>query len=580
MGKIEMNMQGINFDIGLPLKESTDFDTLYVDWLPEQTLKLNSWLKDEKGQPVAVTGQIGCGKTTFIRKAFLKTQTSPDISLNLNDISIVSQGSFYGLFLGELLPFAQNMNIDLESYSLDVLFDNETKSLKDFIELLKPNINLKILKRQEQQLEKIDKDVKLIKRVISNICELIEIRLDRKLFIYADGVDKFNNNSAGYLMLSDLLDFLADFKTLYETNIVHVFCNDEWRNQSEQIILTTTDKAKVLREILKKRLGIYATDFEKQIPKLYKLSGGNFRQALRILVAYEFALRKLEKNKSQALDYARKIVRQDLLSTINLDFTLLKVINKDGFVLDSTIRNEKSANNAIYGNQIFLNSEKDDKNRWYATINPLLLETINLRTEPVSKINIDDEYYKLAKFQLKNIFNSLASYFLSKGKNEINVIVHDDISTAHIVNDYLVGRAGAYEEILYDDIEISNNNIKSLIYNNSKSYDGLSCFFIESITAENLSILEINRNRLIEKNMLWWISKTEINACIKEWQHLRQFMHFFDLEKDILSNIQAEDIEEDIEDLELLDYSKEESDQIKERLMRVLNYVNTHTDVR
>jgi len=574
-------MKGINFDIGLPLKESTDFDSLYVEWLPEQTLKLNSWLKGETGQSVAVTGQIGCGKTTFIRRAFLKTKTSPDISLNLNDISVVSQGSFYGLFLGELLPFAQKINIDLESYSLNVLFDNETENLKDFIDLLKPNINLKTLKRQEQQLEKIDRDVQLIKRVISNICELIEKKLGRKLFIYADGVDKFNNHSAGYLMLNDLLNFLADFKTLYETNIVHVFCNDEWRTRAEQIILTTPDKVKVLREMLKKRLGIYATDFEKQIPKLYNLSGGNFRQALRLLVAYEFAVRKLDKNKSQALDYAMKVVRQDLLSTVNIDFTLLKVINNDGFVLDSTIRNEKSANNAIYGNQIFLTSEKDDKNRWYATINPLLLETFDLRTEPVTESNIDDEYYKLAKFQIKNIFNSLASYFLSKGKNEINVIVHDNISTARIVNDYLVGRAGAYEEILYNDIEISNNNIKSLIYNgNSSKYDGLSCFFIESITSENLSILEINRNRLIEKNMLWWISKTEINACIKEWQHLRQFMHFFDLEKDILSNIQTEDILEDIEDLELLDYSKEEAHKINERLTRVLNYLNTHSYAR
>lgn len=573
-------MQGINFDIGLPLKESIDFDLLYVDWLPEQTLKLDSWLKDEIGQPVAVTGQIGCGKTTFIRRAFLKTQISPDISLNLNDISVVSQGSFYGLFLGELLPFAQDLNIDLELYSLNILFDDETKSLKDFIELLKPNVNLEILKRQEQQLEKIDRDLKLIKKVITNICKLIEAKLDRRFFIYADGVDKFNNHSAGYLMISDLLNFLADFKTLYETNIVHVFCNDEWRNQSEQIILTTPDKVKVLREILKKRLGIYAADFEKEIPKLYNLSGGNFRQALRLLIAYEFAVRKLEKNKSQALDYAKKVVRQDLLSTINIDFTLLKVINKDGFVIDSTIRSEKSANNAIYGNQIFLNSEKDDKNRWYASINPLLLETINLRTEAVSEDSMDDEYYHLAKFQLKNIFNSLASYFLSKGKNEINVIVYDDISIAHIVNDYLVGRAGVYEEILYDDIEISNSNIKSLIYNNSDDYDGLSCFFIEGITTENLSILEINRNRLIEKNMIWWISKTEINACIKEWQHLRQFMHFFDLEKDILNNIQAEDIEEDIEDLELLDYSKEEAHKIKDRLTRVLNYVNTHSDAR
>lgn len=575
-----MNMQGINFDIGLPLEKSTDFELLYVDWLPEQTSKLNAWIANEAAQPVAVTGQIGCGKTTFIRRAFFKTKTSPDLSVNLNDISVVSQGSFYGLFLGELLPFAQSLNIELEPYSLNVLFDTETKNINDFIRLLKPNINLKILKRQEEQFEKIDNDVQLIKRVISDICKLTEAQLGRKLFIYADGVDKFNNHSASYLLLKDLLNFLTDFKTLYETNMVHVFCNDSWRSRTEQIILTTPGKAEVLQEMLKKRLGIYASDFEEQIPDINNLSGGNFRQALRLLVAYEFADRKLETSKTQSLDYAKKVVRQDLLSTVNLDFILLKVINKDGFILDSTIRNEKSANNALQGNQIFLTSEKDTKNRWNAIINPLLVEIANFRIEPMKKSVVDEEYYKLAKFKLKNIFDSLASYFLNKDKNEINVIVHDDISTASILNDYLVGRAGTYDEILYDDIEISNRNIKHLIYNDlSNTYDGLSCFFIESITPENLSILEINRNRLIEKSMLWWINKKEINAYINEWPHLRQFMHFFDLEKDIISNIRTEDIEEDIEDLELLGYSKEEADKIKMRLMRVLDYVNSHSDV-
>jgi hypothetical protein len=571
-------MQGINFDIGLPLINSNDFELYYVDWLPEQTSKLNNWLEDEFAKPIAVTGQIGCGKTTFINKGFSSTNIMPDITIRLNDISVVSQGSFYGLFLGELLQFAKLHVVDLKKYGLEVLYEKSTKSIEDFIELLKPSINLNTLKKQELLFQKIDKDIAHVRKVISDICKSIEAVINRKIFIYADGVDKFNNHSAGYLLLTDLLNFLGDYKTLYETNIVHVFCNDNWRKESEQIILTTPDKIKVLREMLKKRLGIYAEDFEKQIPTIYKLSGGNFRQALRLLMAYEFAIRKLNKGKNESIDYAKKIVRQDLLSTVSIDNTLLKVINKDKFILDSTIQNEKSANKAIYSNQIFLVEEKNNRNEWSAIVNPLLIDSIKLHRDYSNDSNKDEDYFQLAKFQLNNIFNSLASYFLSKGKNEINVIVHDNIEIAHIVNDYLVGRASAYQEFLYEDIDVSNNNIDSLLITEvSNKLDGLSCFFTQSLSQSNIDILEINRNRLIEKNMIWWISKKDITNYIKKWQHLRQFMHFFNLEKDILNHVDTEDIEDDINDLELLDYKKEESEKIKERLERVLNYINTQS---
>ncbi len=574
-------MQGINFDIGLPLIDSKDFELYYVDWLPEQTTKLNNWLKDEFANPIAVTGQIGCGKTTFINKAFSLINIKADLKIQLNDISVISKGSFYGLFLGEILPFAKEYNIDLQQYSLEVLYENFTESTDEFIELLKPSVNLKILKKQELIFEKIDKDISVVKKVITDICKNVEAKLNRKLFIYADGVDKFNNHSAGYLLLTDLLDFLANYKTLYETNIVHVFCNDNWRKETEQIILTTPEKAKVLREMLKKRLGIYAEDFEKQIPTIYKLSGGNFRQALRLLIAYEFSVRKLNKSKNESIEYAQKIVRQDLLSSYSMDNTLLKVINKDEFILDNTIQNEKSANKAIYSNQIFLLEEKNSRNEWRAIVNPLLIDSVKSHADYLNKPDKDEDYFQLAKFQLNNIFNSLASYFLNKGKNEINVIVHDNMKIAHIVNDYLVGRASAYQEFLYTDIDITNKNIDSLLVSDdSNNLDGQSCFFMESLSQNNIDILEINRNRLIEKNMIWWISKKHINNYIKEWQHLRQFMHFFDLEKDILNNIYAEDIAEDIEDLELLDYSKEEYEKKKARLERVLNYINTHSDAR
>ena len=89
-----MNTNGINFDIGLPLIKQDELDLLYIDWLPEQTEKLNLWMRDITANPIIVTGQIGCGKTTFIQKAIYATKTKPDLTINLDKITTISKGSF------------------------------------------------------------------------------------------------------------------------------------------------------------------------------------------------------------------------------------------------------------------------------------------------------------------------------------------------------------------------------------------------------------------------------------------------------------------------------------------------------
>lgn len=570
-----MNKHGINFDIGLPLIEQEEFDILYVDWLPEQTQRLQDWLKDEMANPVAVAGQIGCGKTTFIKKAFIENQIEPDIVLSLDAVPNISQGSFYGIFLYELLNLASIKKIDLSNYGLNALYDDQINNIIDFIDILKPVINFVKLKLQEKIFEEIDKSIHLFEKILFDLCSKIEKSLNRKLFIYVEGIDKFHTNTAEYKLAISLLNFLSTYKVLFETNMVHVFSTDEWRLNSEQIVLTSASD-KTIREMLKKRLGIYATDFSDYIPKIYKRSGGNFRQALRLLVAYEYAIRKVKKYKTKALEYAEKIVRQDLLSSKSKDIDVLRLIRSNNEISDSTFIHEKGAIDALFGNQIFIIKEKNKQNKWHTILNPLLEETVKHYKAEVAE-TIDENYVQLAKFQLQKVFNTLSSYFLNKGKNEINVIVNNNIEIAKIINDYLVGRAGAYEEILYNDIEISNSNIKELFYNKELSdFDGVSCFFKEKLEEDNIKLLEINRNRLIEKNMIWWIDQKHISEYINKWYHLRQFMHFYDLEDDIMQSIKIEDIEQDIEDLDLLDYSNKEKTAMKIRLEKVSNYLKAN----
>jgi len=559
------------------LTNQEEFDLLYVDWLTEQTKRFETWLQDQSANSVAVTGQIGCGKTTFIKRAFFKTLTKPDITINLESISYISAGSFWAAFLLELLKYAKQNNIETQKYGFHILYDSVITSIEEFIAILEPSINLEFLKRQEIIFSKIENNVHHLKIVISDLCKKIEERLGRKIFIYAEGVDKFNTSEYLYLLNKELLNFLHNFKTLYETNLVHVFCNDEWRMNTEQIVLTTASN-QVIKEMFKKRLGIYAIEFEAVMPELFKLSGGNFRQALRLLTSYEFSIRKIHTSKTEALEYAGKVVRQDLLSINSSDIELLKVIHKDGYIKDSTIINDRSGNLAVFSNQIFITSEKDKSNNWQAIANPLLCETVNNFRATVNEDFEIENYGQIAKFELKRIFNSLASYFLNKGRNEINVIAYNDLEIAKILNDYLVGRAGAYDELLYQDFEISNTNVHELYNTEDKYYDGISCFFLEDLDSENIKLLEINRNRLIKRNMIWWIHENHIYKYISEWFHLRQFMRFFNLETDIVSRIEIQDVEQDIEDLELLDYSENDSKIIKSRLDKVLEYLKSKED--
>jgi len=569
-----MNKHGINFDIGLPLTKQEDFDLFYVDWLPEQTQRLNDWLNDPNSNSIIVTGQIGCGKTTFIQNALQKSQNQPDLTLRLDEIFYISEGSFWSVFLFELLSFAQKSGIDLSVFGFHIFYDEKIHSHSDFIEILKPNINLEVVKRQENIIKNIDNNIHLLQPTLSSLCKEIENKLNRKLFVYAESVDKFNIHTADYKLVNSLLLFLKKYKTLYETNLVHVFCEDVWREDSEQIILTTASE-KIVKDMCKKRLGIYSVDFKTEIPKLSKLSGGNFRQALRLLVSFEFAIRKIEKTKAKAIKYAEKIVRQDLLSIHSSDIVLLKAINQSCSIKDSTVIYEKGANNALFGNQIFITSEKDEQNNWKAIVNPLLNEVLEKYKGSVKEDTEIERYTEIAKFELKHVFNSLASYFLNKGKNEIIVITHNDIEVAKITNDYLVGRAGAYDELLYNEIDLKNDNILELIHENEQNnFDGTSYFFLERLNENNTNLLEINRNRLISKNMMWWIYEKNCNEYINKWFHLRQFMRFFSLESNILNAIQTDDIVQDIEDLEILDYNESDRLNIKNRLEKVLNYVN------
>ncbi len=85
--------------------------------------------------------------------------------------------------------------------------------------------------------------------------------------------------------------------------------------------------------------------------------------------------------------------------------------------------------------------------------------------------------------------------------------------------------------------------------------------------------MDQRRDTFIDFKMIWWIPYDDLKEYLKYWPQLREFFSIYRLEEDMLSNISKEEIEEDLEDIDLIDFSTQSKKQLKKRLRSVLNYL-------
>lgn len=572
-----MNTHGINFDIGLPLATQNEFDILFVPYNAEIEIRINDWLINPNSNSILIAGQIGTGKSTLINKLLLQ-EIKPDIRIQFDTIFTKSKGSFYGILLGNILQLSEINNVDLTAFGFHELYNEFAHDIKSFEKLLmQESIDFKTLTVQQYCYKKIEDNLDAIKKQIAMLMEINSKLLHRKLFIFAEGVDKFNPNKSvnWYDEIIDILNFISSQKTLYEANIIHLLENETWVKQAKKEVIPNAND-EVIEQMLKRRLGIYAKSFETNINELVNLSGGNFRQALRLLMEFEFAKRKLKKEDTEAINYSRKRVIDDMFSYINIPYELLKVVFRDKFIHSGTFKVEEKIHESypVYRNLILI-QDIQDEGKWSAIVNPLFETEVG---NYIPKTQLLKQVDTITRYQFTEILDKLASYFLEPDKQEFVIILYDDIEIARIIDDYLVGRAGSYEEIFYESIDIKSKDEFALLFNffpAQTNVTGFSYFFLYQLDADESKKIDVQRDRLIMNNMLWWINKEHIHEYLKNWEHFRQFVKIFDLQKDILSHIEISDIEQDIDDLELIEYSSEDSIKIKSRLEKVLNYLKS-----
>ena len=321
------------------------------------------------------------------------------------------------------------------------------------------------------------------------------------------------------------------------------------------------------------------------------LSGGNFRQAVRLLKEYQG---QKEESINKRLDKVVKRTRNSLLDLPSLKKwgELFKVIDRDKTINGGTARDNAKA---IYGNLLLIESDEDGN--FPCRVNPLI--------EPLTKVLKEDlpedkesetlkkwasdhdmsdiglsgstggyihqiiEEYTQPELNIHDVFQKLGDQFFGREQG-ITIIAYRDIKMAKIANQYLQGHAATYRLMHFNPMRKNRITDFNHILKNKTNYDVYS-YFIENYTDKFLSNLDSLRDSLLDKSMVWWIQKEKLFQCLQNWPHLRQFLKVYILEEEILSWLKIQEIENDIELLEEVGYEDAEQKAYVEQLTQVLN---------
>ncbi|UCH92439.1 MAG: hypothetical protein JSV88_19370 [Candidatus Aminicenantes bacterium] len=623
---MKRNRYGINFDLGVPLQSKEDFEILYIELNPDQKQRFVDWINDENQDAIIVAGQIGTGKTTFIEKAFQEASSQCDIRIGFDtEVTTYVRGAFWGFFLGKIIEFAQKQKCNLAEFRLSedlIKINYDDNGLDQLVKALcdRP-ISISDFNEKKKLYHSIDENIEFISRQLGDIIEQIENKINRPLFVFAEGIDKFSHYTTEYVSLVDLLNFLKKYKTLYEANLFHLIFHlivpkQKW-NDSSKILLTGVSDEKII-EVLKKRLGVYSPSRENMLPLLSRLSGGNLRQALRLLVEYDYALGKMRKDTKEALDHACQRVRDDLLNIPvgGIEPELLKVVKRDQYITSGTLDDfgsREGSQNAIYQNQIIIMGEANKELKWPAIVNPLLLPAVealkDLPESPETKLLrewaeaheispfgleidvtaidknqkffdiISSSQQSFASLHITEIFESMAAYFLNPERKDKIIIAYENRELVQVANDFIVGKAGTFTTGRFKQVTISKkmkiNAVETILKELKRPgetdvYDGFSFFFARKLTKEELIVMDQKRDEWLEHKMIWWIPYDDLKGYIKYWTQLRQLTRIYLLEEDVLGNITKDDIQQDLARLKHIHFPEEHKINTKEKLEAVL----------
>lgn len=617
---------GVNLDDGIPLLSKEDFQLLYVNTNQLEKEKLQDWLSNNNSEPVMLGGQIGSGKTTLLVNILRDIKK---VKIRFSFDTGVIEPTFGGFTLhlfGKILQECLSQSISIKEIGITIL-DFEYLNIDDWESVAHKIISTPESLKEADALQNTVSCFFKKSKFVLNACGLLLERLKKKIkhppLLIADGVDKYSVDSPEYFSIKEVLLFLARRKTLFEVNAIHLFLEKDFKIGIEKIFIGALDTSEII-EIMTKRLGAYSTLHKVALPRIAEYSGGNIRQALRLLNYYYFYY-DVEKNIDKAMNLATQRVIVDMLSLPYKAFPedIFNVIKRDGYMeagLFSSQSTVSEISDIVYCNWIFIKSIPTPvaPMRWPTKLNPLIAEFIDAvakkensssssssgevliqnwaKNNAMTSVGINapvDEYGKpdwqifwkqleesidSKKMNLIELLENIANGLFGIQRQDRIIVAYENPACLKPVRDFLIGEAYTFDEFECEEIILTGGEGKYPISKLSSRILKENPYKIYSIelsgnwTEQQLRELDAKRDIFINIQMLWWIRKDKLKEYLHFWPQLRQMFRIYQLEENLLfQNISREEIEEDIELIKELSEAKDNSG-IK-RLQNVLEYL-------
>ena len=614
---------GVNLDDGVALSTEEEFRLLYVPCNPDETDRLQEWFTDDTQEPLLLGGQIGSGKTTLIKEVS-RSFDAHNITVCFDTDPIEpTEGGYCMLLFGRILQacLKAEVRVDGSGIALSDFPSLDARSWDAFAEQTTTwPLNLQEAGKLRDACAVMTQNARMVRKACSQLLDRLRDATSRQPTLIAEGIDKYSPGTPEYFSLKDTLTFLAKTKTLFEVNAVHLFREQDFRTGIRKLFIGRIGED-LLVQMLRKRLGVYAPVYQQAFSLFAEYSGGNARQAIRLLNAYYFRRTQSKIDHTEAIVLACQQVGKDLLNVPSGHFPtdIFTVVKRDNYIegslfTDPDRRTSEGANDAIYHNWLFIQDEPKHSTptQWPVVINPLIDKAIEWKADaprtpeevairkwaqdhdisPLGlNLPVDDngepdwekfwEQIELssekATLNIIGVLEAIGAGLFGVERQDRIIITYRERGNLEAVRDFLIGKANTYspfpcEEIILEGGEDREPVIELLMRLADRDPNRIySVELTGKWTEAQLRNLDHRRDILGKLQMLWWIQQDDLKHYLSFWPQLRQFFRIYRLEDELWQSITTEEIQADIDFIK--DMSEDSDPEGVRRLSAVLAYL-------
>ena len=584
----------VNFDEGLALQTQEEFDLLFVNAREGALTSLVTWFRSEDRESLLLGGQIGVGKSTLLDALKIRQGCNPDIVLAFDrEPPAATLGGFWAYTMAKLAEVAICQGIGIpRGFAPRDFPEAHLEGWPEFCRFLtRSPASFQEAECLSIVHDRILEQSDLAERQCRSMLEMLQQHAGRSLRIVCEGVDKLPIGSPGMHSLSPILNMVASFKSLIEVNAIHLFRRNLPWQQIQHTFIPPFAHSEVLN-LLSKRLGLYEEGRHRILPAIAAFSGGNPRQALRLLMAYDYQRGSQGRNKEESLIKACNRVRADYLffSFEAVSPDILIAVDRDGYLKSGLLEGMSPAAQAMYKNWIILLSEPQDDNRWPAQLNPLLQraqlvadaipenpETAAIRRwadgHGVSPYGLEfDKSFAsseeimnqiastsrhITPLNIQELLDAIASSLFVPWRQDRILIAYRNSEIMAVARDYLIGKAnemGLFPPKVVDLMDVPSDIAGNLLISQLSDVRFIyNVLLPKAPDKQLLTDLDRRRDCYISFEMLWWVHVEDLGLCLQDWPQLRQLMSVYVLEDEWLGSLKPEEVQADLDYLALLE---------------------------